>query len=196
MHVARCCLIAVIALAGCAAAQGDLHVTLPPHIAAVAASALAGAPPRNVAMAPFSDAAARPGRIGDRSTSANGPSGVVIIDPPPAQLLYDAFAAELRRAGHTIQSTAGVTIEGNVIGFTLRINPTAVDWQLIVEANVAVTARTDERTVNHAYSTRCEDRSYTRPGQREIAGVVGRCIDDLSRQFRSDEDIAQVLGAP
>jgi len=195
MRVARC-LIAVVALAACAAPQGDLHVPIAPHIAAAAPSALAYAPPRNVAMPSFSDTAARPGRIGDRSSSANGPTGAVIIEPPPAQLLYEAFAAELRRAGHTLQNSAGATIEGNVIGFTLRINSTAVDWQLIVEANVAVTARTDERTVNHAYSTRCEDRSYTTPGPREIAGVVGHCIDDLSRQFRSDADIAQVLGAP
>jgi uncharacterized lipoprotein YajG len=196
MHAARCCLIAVAVLAACAAPQGDLRVSIAPHIAAVAPSALADAPPHNVAMPPFGDAAARPGRIGDRSSSASGPAGAVIIDPPPGQLLHDAFAAEVRRAGHTIQDTAGVTIEGNVIGFTLRINSTAVDWQLIVEANVAVTARTDERTVNHAYATRCDNRSYTRPDADDIARLVGHCIDDLARQFRSDADIAQVLGAP
>jgi uncharacterized lipoprotein YajG len=120
----------------------------------------------------------------------------VIIDPPPGQLLRDAFAAEVRRAGHIIGSSANVAIEGNVIGFTLRINSTAVDWQITVEANVAVTARSDERTVNHAYATQCQDRSYTTPGPAVIAGVVGHCVDDLARQFRSDTDIAQVLGAP
>jgi uncharacterized lipoprotein YajG len=196
MLAARCCLIATIALAACAAPQGDLNVSIPPHIASAGPSALASAPPRNVAIPPFRDATARPGRIGDRSTSASGPTGAVIIDPPPGQLLHDAFAAELRRAGHTIASSAGATIEGSVVGFTLRINSTAMDWQVIVDANVAIAAHTDERTVNHAYATRCEDRSYTTPGASVIAGMVGHCIDDLARQFRSDADIAQVLGAP
>ena len=196
MSAARCCLIAVAALAACAAPQGDLRVSIPPHIAAAQPSALANAPPRNVAIPPFGDAATQSGRIGDRSTSASGPSGAVIIDPPPGPLLHEAFAAELRRAGLTIQSSAGATIEGNVLGFTLRINSTTMDWQVIVEANVTITARTDERTVNHAYSTRCEDRSYTAPGASVIAGVIGHCVDDLARQFRSDTDIAQVLGAP
>jgi len=196
MLAARCCLIAVVALAACAAPQGDLQVSIPPHIAAAEPSALAGAPPRNVALPPFREAGAQPGRIGDRSSSANGPTGAVIIDPPPAQLLHQAFAAELRRAGDTIASSAGVTIEGSVVGFTLRINATLVDWQLIVEANVAISARSDQRTVNHAYATRCEDRSYTPPGASAIAAVVGHCVDDLARQFRSDADIARVLGAP
>jgi len=195
MLAGRCCLIAAVALAACSAPQGDLIVSIPPHIASAEPSALANAPPRNVAIPPFRDASAEPGRIGDRSASANGPTGAVIIDPPPGQLLHDAFAAELRRAGDTIASSAGATIEGSVIGFTLRINSTAVDWQVIVDANVSVTARTDERTVNHAYATRCEDRSYITPGASVIAGVVGHCIDDLARQFRSDTDIARALGA-
>jgi uncharacterized lipoprotein YajG len=184
-------LLAVAALAACSAPRGNLHVTIPPHIASVPPTALAGAPPRNVALPPFVDAAAHPDRIGDR-----GAAGAVIIDPPPALLLHDAFAAELRRAGHTIANTAGVTIEGNVIGFSLRMSSTAVDWQVTVEANVAVSARSDDRTVNHAYATRCQDHSYTTPGDGMIAGVVSHCVDDLARQFRSDTDIAQVLGAP
>ena len=196
MLAARCCLIAVAALAACASPQGDLRVSIPPHIASAEPTALANAPPRNVAMPPFGDAAEQPGRIGDRSTAASGPSGAIIIDPAPAQILHDAFAAELRRAGHTITNSAGVTIEGSVLGFTLRINSTAIDWQLIVEASVTITARSDERTVNHAYSTRCEDRSYTTPGASAIAGVVGHCVNDLARQFRGDTDIAHVLGAP
>jgi hypothetical protein len=194
MRAARWGFLVVAALAGCGAPQGDLRVAIPPHIA-VAPSALASAPPRNVAMPPFADAVTPPGRIGERSTSGNG-SGGVIIDPPPGQLLHDAFAAELRRAGHTIQDGAGVTIEGNVIGFALRLTPTSVDWQMMLEANVAVTARSDERTVNHAYATRCDNRSYTRPDRDDIARLVGHCVDDLARQFRADTDIAQVLGAP
>ncbi len=196
MLAVRSCLIAALALAACAAPQGDLHVSIPPHIASAEPSALANAPPRNVAIPPFHEAGTDPGRIGDRSTSASGSTGAVIIDPPPGQLLHDAFAAELRRAGHTIQDEAGVTIEGSVVVFTLRINSTALDWQVIVEANVAIAAHSDERTVNHAYAARCEDRSYTTPGAGVIAGVVGHCIDDLTRQFRGDADIAQVLGAP
>jgi uncharacterized lipoprotein YajG len=195
-NAARCCLIAALALAACGAPEGDLRVSIPPHIATVAPSALANASPRNVAMPPFTDAVTPPGRIGERSTAGTGSTAAVIIEPPPGQLLHDAFTAEVRRAGHTIQSEAGVTIEGNVIGFTLRLVPTAVDWQMIVEANVAVTARTDDRTVNHAYSTRCDNRSYTRPDADDIARLVGHCVDDLARQFRSDTDIAQVLGAP
>ena len=196
MNAGRSALIVVAALAACAAPQGDLHVPIPPHIASVAPTALANAPPRNVALPPFVDAAAHAGQIG-----ARGAAGAVIIDPPPAQLLRDAFAAELRRAGHTIANgagadTAGVTINGNVIGFTLRMTSTAVDWQVIVEANVAVSAHSDDRTVNHAYATRCQDHSYTAPGASVIAGVVAHCVDDLARQFSSDIDIAEVLGAP
>ena len=138
----------------------------------------------------------RRGRIGERSDSGSGANAAVIIDPPPGPLLHEAFAAEVRRAGHTIQDTAGVTIEGNVIGFALRLKPTSVDWQMSVEANVAVTARSDQRTVNHAYATRCDNRSYTTPDADDIARLVSHCVDDLARQFRSDGDIAQVLGAP
>ncbi len=194
MRAARWSLLAIAALLGaCSAPRGDLLVPIPPHIAAAAPSALAAAPSRNVAMPPFTDAIVPPGQIGMRSS---GSAGAVIIDPPPGQLLHDALAAELRRAGHTIRDEAGVTISGNVIGFSLRLVSGSVDWQIRLDANVAVTAHSDDRTVNHAYATRCDNRSYTTPDADDIAKLVGHCVDDLARQFRSDTDIAQVLGAP
>ena len=170
-------------------------MTIPPHIAVAGPSALARAAPRNVALPPFAEAAADPGRIGERSTSGN-PNGNVVIAPPPGQLLHDAFAAELRHAGHTILNEAGATIEGKVITFSIRVSPTALGWQMVVEASIAITARTDEMTVSHAYAARCADRSYSTPDAGATTGVVGHCIDELAVQFSTDTDIAHVLGAP
>jgi uncharacterized lipoprotein YajG len=189
--VAACMLL----LGGCGAPEGDLAVAVPPHIAVSGPSALARAAPRNVALPPFGDATADPGRIGARSTSGN-PGGSIVITPTPGELLHDAFAAELRRAGHTIAREAGVTIEGKVTTFTIRVSPNALGWQMVVEAGVAITARTDEMTVNHAYATRCADRSYSTPGAGAIAAVVGHCVNDLAVQFSNDTDVAHVLGAP
>lgn len=185
----------VLSPTGCGAPEGALMVTMPPHIAVSGPSALPRAAPRNVALPPFAEATADPGRIGERSTSGI-PGGSIVITPAPGQLLHDAFAAELRHAGHTIATEAGATIEGKVITFTIRIDPTAFGWQMVVEADAAVTARTDEMTVNHAYATRCADRAVSTPGAGAIAGVVGHCIDDLAVQFSTDTDIAHVLGAP
>lgn len=185
---------ALFLLAGCGV-TGDLVVPVPPHIAVGGPSALARAAPRNVALPPFGEATGDPGRIGPRSTTGE-PGGSVVITPTPGELLHDAFAAELRHAGQTIAGEAGTTIEGKVLPFEIRISPTAFGWQLVVDANLGITARSDEMTVNHAYATRCADRSLSTPGPGAIAGVVSHCIDDLAVQFRTDTEIAHVLGAP
>ena len=147
---------------------GDLAVHIPPHIAASGYSALAQAPPGAVALPPFGEAGADPGRIGDRSISGN-PPGSVLMTPPPGEVLHDAFAAELRRAGHTLAPAAGVTIEGKVLTFALRLSPASFGWKMVLEANLGLTARGGGQTVNHAYATRCADASPSTPG---VSGAV------------------------
>jgi hypothetical protein len=184
----------VLALSGCGVPGGDLVVPMRPHIAARSDLALAQSPPRNVALPAFAEATADPGRIGARSISGQ-PAGEVLLTPPPGPLLHDAFAAELRRAGHTIASEAGATIEGKVIGFAIRNSPTAFGWQMVLDAGIAITARNGEAMVNHAYSTRCADRAVSTPGAGAIEALVAHCVDDLAIQFASDSEVAHVLGA-
>jgi len=184
----------VLALTACGAPAGDLVVPVRPHLASARGSALTQAPPRNVALPPFAEAAQAPERIGRRSASGD-PAGEVVLTPPPATLLHDAFAAELRRAGHTIASEAGATIEGKVTGFAIRISSAAFGWQMVLDAGIAITARNDAATVNHAYSTRCADRAVSTPGAGAIGAVVAHCVDDLAIQFANDSEVARVLGA-
>ncbi len=188
-------LACVLALAGCGPPAGDLLLHIPPHLAASGFSALAQAPPRNVALPPFAEASAEPGRIGDRSVSGS-PAGGVLMSPTPGEVLHDAFAAELRHAGHTLANEAGVTIEGKVTDFAVRLSPTAFGWQMVLEAGIALSVRGDASTVNHAYSTRCADRTASAPGAGAVTALIEHCVDDLAIQFRSDEEVAHLLGAP
>jgi YajG family uncharacterized lipoprotein len=188
-------LAVAVALAACGPPSGDLMVHIPPHLAASGFSAQAQARPRNVALPPFAEASADPARIGDRSVSGS-PAGGVLVSPTPAEVLHDAFAAELRHAGHTLANEAGVTIEGKVTAFAVRLSPTSFGWQMVLEAGVALAARSDALTVNHAYTTRCADRAVSAPGVGAITALIEHCVDDLAIQFRSDTEVAHVLGAP
>ena len=188
-------LAGTLALAACAPPAGDLMVHIPPHIAASGYSALAQAPPRPVALPEFGEAGADPSRIGDRSISGN-PPGVVVMTPPPGQVLHDAFAAELRRAGHELVPEAAVAIEGRVLTFALRLTPALYGWKMVLEANLGLAARGGGQTVNHAYATRCADATTSTPAPGAVAALIEHCVDDLAIQFRSDAEVAHVLGAP
>jgi hypothetical protein len=183
------------ALSGCGGPTGDLLVPIPPHVAASGFSALAQAPPRTVALPAFAEAGPDPARIGDRSISGN-PPGAVLMQPTPGAVLHDAFAAELRHAGHTLAPDAGVTIEAKVLAFAIRLSPTAFGWQMVLEANLGLSARGGAETVNHAYSTRCADHAVSTPGEAQVRGLIEHCVDDLAIQFRSDSEVAHALGAP
>ena len=195
MRVSMLPLACALLLAGCGPPAGDLMVHIPPHLPASGYSELAQAPPRTVALPAFGEASGDPGRIGDRSISGS-PAGSILITPTPGVMLHDAFAAELRHAGDTIANEAGVTIEAKVIAFALRLSPTQFGWQMVLEADLGLTARNEAQTVNHAYATRCADRTASAPGAGAITGLIEHCVDDLAIQFRSDPDIAHLLGAP
>jgi hypothetical protein len=188
-------LLLLAALAGCGGPSGDLVVPIPPHVAASGFSALAQAPPRAVALPAFAEASADPARIGDRSISGN-PPGSVLMSPPPGAVLHDAFAAELRHAGDTLLPEAGATIEAKVLAFAIRLSPTSFGWQMVLEANLGLSAHSGAQTVNHAYATRCADHAVSTPGDSAIRALIEHCVDDLAIQFRSDTEVAHVLGAP
>lgn len=188
---------ALVLLSACAGPAGDVRVDVPRHDPPRGTSALQAVAPLTVAMGEFRESLGTgvlPGRIGERKTVGDVSLGMVTIDPPPGRLVGEAFRAELEAAGHRlVGSGAAASVEGEVQRFNLHTDVTALYWDVIVNAAVSTTVRTSTGETTSDYSTACEERTYTWPGDDIIARVVSTCVEDLAEQFRNDESIARAL---
>jgi len=149
---------------------------------------------------PFSEhlgTGALPGRIGERKTVGDISLGMIIIEPTPGPLVANAFAAELRAAGHkVVDSGAAATLRGEIQRFTLRTDVTAVYWDVVVDTSVATVATKGAASSTGHYNAHCTDRTYIYPSAQVITGVVNTCVADLAHQFRDDADARRVLAGP
>lgn len=186
-------------LAACVGPSDEVVVKIPEHQALEGVSALQEVASTTVEIGKFSQPVGTgvlPGRIGERKTVGDISLGMVTIEPPPAPLIREAFAAELEAAGHQeVGSEGAALIEGEVQQFNLRTDVTAVYWDVVVDAAISTTVSTKVGTQTSKYSTSCEERTYTWPGDDVIARVVSTCVDNLSDQFRNDEAIAKLLAS-
>jgi uncharacterized lipoprotein YajG len=195
--VAAC---ALLALAGCQSGGvgdgGDTIVTVPPY-----AAAPSGSPPAAGSSGPVALSVRErplgtgelPGRIGERATVGNISMGFVTIDPPPAGLVSDALAAELRAAGHDVTAAAPSKLQADVRRFHLRTDVTPVYWDVIGEAEVGVTLSGTGPVVSSAYRANCSERTYLWPTNALMARVVTACVAGIAQDFRNDAEMARVL---
>ena len=199
----RVAVVLLLLLAGCQSGgvgdQSDASVAIRPHTPVSAASPLATARPTPITLAvrerPLGTGAL-PGRIGERKTLRNISMGFVTIDPPPAQLVADALTAELRAGGHSVVGNAPTRLEAEVQNFTLRTDVTALYWDVVVDAAIAVklTAAAPGHNAATTYSATCTERTYVWPTNALVADAVGTCVADLARKFRDDPAMVRALG--
>ena len=189
--------VILILVAACAGTAGDVIVDIPAHKPPKGTSALSGVPPAVIDISDFRQSAETgvlPGRIGERKTVGDISLGMVTVQPTPSRLVRDAFKAELEAAGHrSARSAASVLIDGEVKRFDLRTDVTALYWDVIFSADIAVRIRNGAIERNGDYSAVCTERTYAFPGEELIARLVTTCIGDLSGKFRNDRNIARTL---
>ncbi|MBN8892882.1 MAG: hypothetical protein J0H91_21585 [Rhodospirillales bacterium] len=193
----RGALLAALALAGCAAPQGDLIVRVPADAPGSVASPLSRAARAIVAVRPFGEVtdAARPGVVGDRLDGDGRSVGAYVVQPTPGRLVHEAIAAELLAAGHQPGGDgAPVVVEGAVQRFQVKASSTGLYWSVVVDVAAGVTATRGAARLSHSYVAHCQDVAYTQPSAEMMAPLIGRCVADLGRQFRDDDAMARVIG--
>jgi uncharacterized lipoprotein YajG len=194
-HIVLLCLAAV-SLAACAGVQ-DVVVHVAPHMAPSGPSALSSVTPTTVDVGMLAEqhgTGLLPGRIGERTTIGDVSMGTVSLAPAPEQLVTEALKAELVAAGHRAATGGPAVIGGEIERFDVHTDVTALYWDIVGTARIAVTVAKSTRSTVSRYDATCQERTYLWPTGDFIAQVLGQCIDDIARQFRDDAAAAHVLG--
>jgi uncharacterized lipoprotein YajG len=172
-------------------------VGIPKHSASSGSSTLSSIPPAIVRVLPFNDDRKDLDIEGTATAAFGVPMGHIRFEPSPTTLLGQAIISEIKAAGHTVTDGAeGTQITGAVLEFEARTDTTLLYWDVI--GNLAISlqimvARGTNPGAPLDYRARCMDRTYIWPSAAVIAGVMGKCINDIATKLRNDSRAADAL---
>lgn len=188
---AACALVLTTVLAAC----GPREVPVSPHTVASTSSALSANPPRTVDLRELHGHVT--GSIGTL-TFAEG-ENQVHVKPTPGQLVADALRAELISMGHHVGvEGATATIDGNIRAFFVfqldspELGYGVYDLRGVIR--LSVIAASGSRSATGDYKAECVAHPRFFISYTAIDQLVRTCLNDIARQFRDDQAIAQVLG--
>jgi hypothetical protein len=157
------------------------------------------AAPREFQVAPFTDARAERGRIGERFAAFGVSMGSVRFARDVPAFLQEAVADDLRAAGHRVTeggagaATEGgggpVEIRGEVLEFWVHTDTTPLYWDVTAEIELRLSLHSPGDPAALATATHActhSERTWAWPTKSLVEKVLGACLEELMVEVRSD----------
>ena len=132
--------------------------------------------------------------IGERK-SFHASLGEIEMSPIPANMIEQLLKSELSASGNKIvDSDEEFRIDGQLNKFRIHTPNTISYWDVNGEVDITLTivSRIGKAHNSHYVAT-CTDRTYVRPSEDIIRGVVTDCLGKIAVSLQNDSALASFL---
>lgn len=184
---------ALVLLAGC---FGDTNVRVPEGGHIDAPDVLASVPPLKLKLVSTRDAEVRGRSVGERQAAFGVSMGGVAITQDVGATMRDRLSADLRAAGHgVVDQGQDVTVTDAVHLLDVHTDTTMMYWDVVGQLGVTLTVQGSGASRELRYAAERKERTYVWPGKDVMERVLGKCMEDVRRQVRSDPALADAIRA-